>query len=281
MVTIMSMPNITQDSKDLTPFSGVIASLQRQGDHFAVSLPADWLQGRTAYGGLSAAICLEATQRAFPELPPLRSAQLAFVGPATGELRVAIDTLRAGKSTVFTSADLKGDDGLATRATFCFGLPRVVDHDHTDLPFPVAPPPDACPSYYGSPGEPKFMRHFDGRIAAGAKPRTPGALPEMSVWLRHRDGAAGGGMVSLLAMADALPPAAAVLFDAPTPISTMTWSVDILDPNAQSASGWWFVHCAADRARGGYSAQRTTIWNPDGQPVLVARQNVAVFSARR
>jgi hypothetical protein len=30
-------------------------------------------------------------------------------------------------------------------------------------------------------------------------------------------------------------------------------------------------------SREGYSAQETVIWSPDGKPVLVARQNVAVF----
>ncbi|MFT3801529.1 MAG: thioesterase family protein [Burkholderiaceae bacterium] len=260
-----------------------------QGDHFEVSLPADWLQGRTAYGGLSAALCLEATNRRFPGLPPLRSAQLAFIGPATGMLRVTATTLRAGKSTVFVGADLVGEDGLATRATFCFGTARAVDHDHVDLPAPDAPAPDAAiPEFFGWPDQPNFMRHFDGKLAGGARPHTPGADPRMLVWLRHRDPDAGSGTVSLLAMADALPPAAFVLFQEFKPISTMTWAIDFLAPDGQSASdgasqgtpGWWLVDCAAETAQAGYSAQRTTIWTPDGCPVLIARQNVAIFGKR-
>lgn len=270
------------ESLKLTPFSHLIRSLEQQDGHhlYGVTLPADWLQGRTAYGGLSAALCLEANSRTFNELPPLRSAQFTFIGPATGALRIAASTLRAGKSTVFTGVDLSGEDGLATRATFCFGHSRVVDHDYVDLPIPRTGAIADYPGYFGWPGQPNFMSHFEGRLVEGTRPQTPDHPPEMLVWLRHRDPKVDAGMVSLLAMADALPPGAAILFRGPTPISTMTWSIDVLDPSFQSATGWWLVHCVAETAQAGYSAQRTTIWSPDGRPVLVARQNVAIFSRR-
>ncbi|MEK7264701.1 MAG: acyl-CoA thioesterase domain-containing protein, partial [Pseudomonadota bacterium] len=48
----------------------------------------NWLQGRTIYGGMTAALCLEGALRTFPDLPPLRSAQISFVGPAEGEVAV-------------------------------------------------------------------------------------------------------------------------------------------------------------------------------------------------
>ena len=51
-------------------------------------IPDTWMQDRTAYGGLSAAIALEAAIRSQDDLPPLRSAQIAFVGPLAGEVTV-------------------------------------------------------------------------------------------------------------------------------------------------------------------------------------------------
>ena len=107
------------DHATLTGFSKMLGTLAAVDDQFVISLPADWLQGRTAYGGLSASLCLEATLRAFADLPPLRSAQFAFIGPATGDLRITPKILRQGKSAVFTSVDLEGEAGLAVRATFC------------------------------------------------------------------------------------------------------------------------------------------------------------------
>jgi acyl-CoA thioesterase len=265
------------DAATSTNFPDMLAALERQADHFTITLPSDWLQGRTAYGGLSAALCLEATLRTFRDLPPLRSAQLSFIGPATGVLRVTAAMLRRGKSTVFTNADLEGESGPAARATFCFGSERGLAFNYANVPMPMGPPLEACPSYFNWPQRPNFMNHFEGRLAAGAWPGTPGARPEMLVWLRHRNEEADGGLVSLLALADALPPAAMILFPEPAPISTMTWSIEMLDAAPTSATGWWLVQCAAETARQGYSAQSTLIWNPDGRPILAARQTVAIF----
>lgn len=260
-----------------TPFSNLLAGMQREGDHHSIVLPEDWLQGRTAYGGLSASLCLEAVQRSLGELPPLRSAQFCFVGPATGQLKMVTEVLRKGKSTVLVAADLTGEAGLAVRSTFCFGLGRESAHAHQSFVMPDVPAPQACPSYYTWPGLVNFMNHFEGRLARGARPGTPGAKPEMTVWLRHRDAGDESSLVRLLSLADALPPPALVMSRSIPMISTMTWSMEMLAAQPHSDSGWWLVQATADTSREGYSAQSTVIWSPDGQPILVARQNVVIF----
>ena len=47
-----------------------------------------WMQGRTLYGGASALIAYTAVARAFPDLPPLRGAQVAFVAPTGPEVEL-------------------------------------------------------------------------------------------------------------------------------------------------------------------------------------------------
>ena len=43
--------------------------------------PAKWLQGRTVFGGLSAALSLQTVLlEAWPDLPPFKSAQVSFIG---------------------------------------------------------------------------------------------------------------------------------------------------------------------------------------------------------
>lgn len=275
--THTGMPVSESERLPQTPFSALIAALRAQADGYAIELPADWLQGRTAYGGLSAALCLEAALQAHAELPPLRSAQFCFIGPATGVLRMVPKLLRKGKSTVVLGVDLEGDSGLAARAALCFGASRPVAQDYASLRMPALPAPEAGPPYYSWPNRPNFMSHFDGRLAAGCRPGAPSQAPEMTVWLRHLDQGEGHPLVRLLALADALPPAALVLYEQAVPISTMTWSIDFLDAAPQTADGWWLAHAVADTAQQGYSAQRTTIWNRDGQPTLIARQNVVLF----
>lgn len=263
----------------LTPFSHLTAALQaaQAQECFHITLPADWLQGRTTYGGLSAALSLAAVQRSHADLPPLRSAQLTFVGPASGQLELAPSLLRRGKSTVLLACDMQGDSGLAVRSTFCFGTGRASAHDHPAPALPPLPGPEACPDYYAWPGLANFMHHFEGRLAGGARPGTPGAAPAMSVWLRHRDAGDESSLVRLLALADALPPAALVMSSGPTPISTMTWSIEMLEVRPFSSTGWWLVQAEAETSREGYSVQNTVIWSADGQPVLLARQCLTIF----
>ena len=262
---------------EMTPFSALTAAMPQDNGRHMIDLPADWLQGRTAYGGLSAALCLEATKRSHENLPQLRSAQFCFIGPATGTLSISADVLRKGKSTVIVGSDLMGEGGLAVRSTFCFGTGRASSHDHQSLVMPRVLGPDECPDYYVWPDRPNFMGHFDGRLAAGAMPRTTGAKPEMTVWLRHQDAGDETDLVRLLALADALPPASLAMSKEFIPISTMTWSIDMLDAKPFTSTGWWLVQATADTSREGYSAQSTVIWSPDGNPVLIARQNVAIF----
>ena len=85
----------------MSAFSKIIASLREQEGAFHAGPGEDWLQGRTLFGGLSAALAVEASERAFPDLPPLRSAQFAFAGPAEGELRLEPKMLRRGRSAAF------------------------------------------------------------------------------------------------------------------------------------------------------------------------------------
>lgn len=253
-------------------FSTLIAS------DFPLVLPEDWLQGRTAYGGLSAALCVAAALRAVPDLPPLRSAQFTFIGPASGTLAASTEILRRGKSSLFMGVDLKGEMGLATRAVLSFGVarPSIVAHDDLAMP-KVTPAAQAEPFFPGDRPTINFQRHFESRLAGGARPMTPGVAPEYLIWFRHRDVAARSGIVPLIALADAPPPAAMVLFPQAAPISTITWSLDILCGSPETENGWWLVRSTAENAHEGYSAQTLTLWNTRGEAVIAARQNVAIF----
>ncbi len=67
-----------------TPFREMMQSLAPGEQGLAIDLPGDWLQGRTAYGGLTGALCVEAAARLHPGLPPLRNAHSPSPGPPPG-----------------------------------------------------------------------------------------------------------------------------------------------------------------------------------------------------
>jgi acyl-CoA thioesterase len=263
----------------LTPFSQLIAGLTASPDGLSAPIGDDWRQGRTLYGGLSAALCVAAAARALPEWRPLRSAQFAFVGPASGTVTARAALLRQGKSTVFASAEAHGEAGLATRALLCFAAGRPSLHAHGGLPAPRVPAPDSLPDFFDARLAPAFSRHFEARRAGGAVPVSGAAEPELLLWVRHRDRAVAADATALVALADAAPPAAMTMFTAPAPISTMTWSLDILaDPTPETMAGWILLRSTAQSVADGYSTQAMFLWDQAGVPLVSGSQCVAIFA---
>ncbi len=52
-----------------------VDSLVQEGDSYVIEAPEEWAQGRTLYGGMTAALSYAAAQRAHSDLRLLRSAQ--------------------------------------------------------------------------------------------------------------------------------------------------------------------------------------------------------------
>lgn len=261
----------------MTAYTDLVASIASTETGYAAHVPDEWKQGRTTYGGLSAALCVEAAQRAFPDAPPLRSAQFAFVGPASGELSIAVKPLRQGKSTLFAAVDLVGEQGVATHGTLTFGAARDSHVAHENVPCPAVAPPDQCEPFHKGDTSlaPSFVRQFDFRVAGGGRPGS-GDPPEYLLWIRHRD-AAATSLSALVALADAPPPPAMTLFQRFGPVSTMTWSLDVVGLPDPDDDGWRLLRTRAETVGDGYSTQEMHLWGARGRPLILARQNVAVF----
>lgn len=125
---------------------------------------------------------------------------------------------------------------------------------------------------------PNFAAHFDSRRAGGALSAAAAEHRNLRVWLRHRDRVVRNSGAGLVALADALPPAAMALMNEPGPVRTMTWQLDMLTDAPRAGYDWWICRATADGAVDGYAAQSMAIWNRDGQPVAVGRQSSAVFA---
>jgi acyl-CoA thioesterase len=263
---------------ELVPFESIMASLvQANGVHTGHVTP-DWMQGRTVYGGMSAAICLQAVHNEFPDLPPLRSAHISFAGPVAGDVSIGVRMLRQGKSASFVTADLNSEAGFGTHATFCFGANRASAKRQSRFPMPVVPSPDDVgPHFRESGARPHFTHHFDMRLAAGSRPVSGATEADICLWLKPKITTSVALDVALLALADAPPPAALSLYDALTSLSTMTWAIDMMTTDLSSPDGWYLTHLKADNVADGYSAQSMGLWTSDGRPILGSKQTIALF----
>jgi len=262
-------------------FTELLANLSSKSEQtgeseWSATIDEDWMQGRATYGGLSAAICLKAVENTFENLPPLRSAQVSFIGPVGGEVTIKTSIMRQGRSVSFISAEMTGEKGLATQAVFCFGSPRESRIDRIFTEPPKVPTREDSKPFFDNAFGPAFSNNFECLLAQGGHPISGSKQHEHFIWVRHKDPQATD-MTALLGLADMPPPAVLPMFIEFAPISSMTWMINILDTDITTTDGWWLMRSAADHAREGYSSQDMQVWNASGNLVVSAQQNVAIF----
>ncbi|PAX09269.1 thioesterase family protein [Sphingomonas lenta] len=260
----------------MTSLPQLLAALEPLEDGWRGAIPETWLQGRTAYGGLSTALALHAAKQVEPDLPPLRSAQVSFIGPLAGTVMLRAYTLRRGRNAAFVQADVESEAGLGLRAVFVFMRDQASAIDHAVVRAPDFPKPDSGdPIYSGKSraGMPGFLANFE--FVDRREPADGGA--EWLRWchLKERDGL--DPEVELAVMADCLPPAALKLMRDFVPLSSMTWLLNVLGPVPANEEGWWLLRAQTDYARAGSSSQEMNIWSADGTPVAQQMQSVAIF----
>ncbi len=262
---------------DQLSFTELLGSLEQDADgNHHLTISDNWLQGRTTYGGLSAAICLQAVTVSHPDLPPLRSAQINFVGPVVDDISVTVKVMRQGRSVSYISAEMFGQQGLVTQAVFCFGLSREsrLNKQFTDKP--EVPSAEDSSHFFNSKMQPAFAKHYNCKLAKGGHPMTGSTESEHYIWVQHKDKNATD-MVALLGIADMPPPAVMPMFEEFAPLSSMTWMLNFLTEDTSTDDGWWLMRSAAEHAVDGYSSQDMQVWNSNGDLVVSALQNVAIF----
>ena len=252
----------------------IIAAARSTETGLLAEIPENWMQGRTSYGGLSSALALEAARRLADDLPPLRSAQVSFVGPLAGEVNVQVRMLRRGRNASWVSAEVTSEAGIGLTATFVFmGVVESTLHLN-DMPPPAGliAVEDAKPLPENA--GPGFTRHFERRWAL---PRGADKLPELLWWVRLKDRAGLDPMVEMMLIADALPPGVMPMMTARAPVSSMTWLCNLLTPQPVTRDGWWLLRAAGNYAEDGCSSQEMAVWNADGAAIAAGMQSIALF----
>lgn len=261
----------------MTSYTRLISDLRAQADGgFCGSIPESWMQGRTTYGGLTAALCLEAARRIVADIP-LRSAQIAFVGPVGGDVELHPVLLRRGKNAAFVRVDLSHDDQVLAQCIFTFGLSRPSSLNVQRIKRPDVTELAQAEPFFKGPRRPNFTHNFNVRLAAGEPPISGSTNNQLGLWLRHKDENAGNDAASILALADCAPPAALPMLTGDARASSMTWMAEFLTDQPSTDEGWWLSLSTAETAVDGYSSQSMCMWSKAGEPTLIGRQTVAIF----
>lgn len=259
--------------------SELIHSVVHDGERLQVEVGDDWLQGRSVFGGLQAAVAVAAMRLHAPDLP-LRTLQMTFIAPVpAGTMRAVATLLRSGKNTQHVQARLEGENGeLLALVIGVFGSGRTsrVQREPELKPRPDTDKGKSLPFLPGV--TPNFMQHFRVTLREGAMPFTNTPVPANRFSLDLRD----EGTTSewhLLALADFVPPVALSWMETVSPGSSLTWMLEFLveDYTTQPLAGWT-IDADLVAARDGYTSQSTWIVAPDGRAVALSRQSMVVFA---
>lgn len=259
----------------MTSLASLLAAAEPLDGGFRATVPPEWHQGRTAYGGFSSALCLAAAMRVGGDLAPLRSAQLNMIAPVAGEVEVRAQFVRSGKNAAWIAAEISGEKGVCFSASFVFMGPVESALHINERPLPEGLIAPAEARVFEGRHRPAFLRHqFEIRFAL---PRREEKQPELCWWVRLHERQELDPMIEVLLVGDALPPGVMPLLTPSIKASTMQWQASLLTPAPSTDDGWWLLRTRGDYAEKGCSSQRMAMWNAKGEPVLAGAQSVALF----
>ena len=261
-------------------FTAVSDAMAAQDGGWLAPIPDGWRQGRTAYGGLTTGLAFTAASRTFPDLPPLRSANINFIGPISGDPVFTAQLLRKGRNVTTVKVAGHLDDAVIADIVFTYGQSRK-SIIRVDQSAPPPPPPDRCKSFtpkLAEPIVPNFFLRFETKLIAGARPMAGANEGYIRAWSRHKDPASRKGVAALLTLSDVLPPAALSMVRKIAPVSSVNFLLNLVTDTPTTQDGWWQVETRLTTARDGYSSQIMKIYNSENELVAEGMQCVTVFA---
>jgi acyl-CoA thioesterase len=248
----------------------------------SVTIPQQWSQGRSCFGGLMAALQFEAMRAKVPADRPIRSLAITFVGPPAPDVPISfeVEVLRQGKavSQVLGRAIQNGE--VMTLIQGSFGAPRESAIAVSAQSAPVFKPVEEVAGFPFIPGVmPQYLRFIDMRWALGGMPFSNTPSPAIGGYARLKDVEKETlTEAHLLALVDTWPPALLPHLSRPAPGSSLTWTIEFVQPLPELTTHDWTQYQAViEHAREGYGHTAAALWAPNGELVAISRQTVTVF----
>lgn len=249
----------------------------------SVVIPAQWGQGRACFGGLMAALQFEAMRAQVPADRPVRSLAITFVGPAAPDVPISfeVEVLREGKAVSQVLGRAMQDGQVMTIIQGSFGAPRPSVISVPAEPAPSLKPMEDCLELPFMPGlTPEYLRFMSMRWGLGGLPFSNTPSREIGGYVRFRGDVKPERLteVHLLALVDTWPPALLPHLSKPAPGSSLTWTIEFVQPLPQmSTDDWCMYRAVIEHARDGYGHTAACLWTPNGELVAISRQTVTVF----
>ena len=258
-----------------TSFSTLLQKCGAKSGHMTLEVPDDWMQGRSVFGGLQAALALQTMDSLAPGRS-LRCLQTNFVGPLSGHVRGEAKLLRSGKNAIQVEAKLYANDTLATQCLAIFG--SSLESQVKVTPEQKTLESTSSQNFPYTPGvSPSFKQHFAMRLAEGHMPFAGKETLSTAYELDLLD-EGPTSKLHVAALADVVPPLGLSFLSAPTFGSTMSWMLEfVAEPAPDLSLKGWRLDSELVSAEGGYTHQTNVLWSPEGQALALSRQCMLVF----
>lgn len=230
-----------------------------------------------AFGGWVAAIAARAVEL-HPECRgPLVSQQILYMtGVGPGEVTLSVRLLRAGSSTQFWRVELSQNGAMTNAADIVTSTRRPTDIDYqVEMPS-IKTPEDSIPLPSVNPMAPKWVSHYDQRIAEGM-PFAVNDSPEAIVWIREADGRPVD-RVSLFSILDTPMPRTFFVTEQFRPGSTVAMATYIYASDedlAEAGSDFMMLRVTGATVRNSATDGRVEIWSKSG--ILLATSSQIGF----
>ena len=262
-------------------FDEIITNPLLKASPCELTFPQNWCQGRTAFGGLSAAIMLKNMKHQLTDERRLLSMSTNFVGPLFAEQPFILETqiLRSGKNATQMLCTIKQDAKVCLIAQACFAKERAskvnvpVTHQHN-----LRPASSAHVLPYQEHVMPAFFQHVDLNLQTGDMPFSGSSNSNLGGWMRFKKAPSDNlNELHLLALADAWPPTLLQMANAPSPASSMSWYIEFVQDVNLDNDAWFGLDAQTHHAANGYGLEDAKIYAPDGTLLAISRQTVAIF----
>ena len=103
-------------------------------------------------------------------------------------------------------------------------------------------------------------------------------MRHLNMWVRHRADMSAFPIERIVNIADIPPPVILSYFEKPpVPSSSLTWSLEFVEPPETVESDWFYLEFTVDAAADGYTQQSGKIYEESGRLCALSRQCTVYF----
>ncbi|MCF6434321.1 thioesterase family protein [Pseudoalteromonas sp. MMG022] len=246
----------------------------------SMQFPANWCQGRTAFGGLSAALLYQAIRQHVDSDRRLLSLSTNFVGPLLAErdFTIQVEVLRTGKNSSQVMAKITQDEQIVVITQACFGARRS-SNVHVDVSknMTLKPVDERHMLPYQKGIMPEFFQHVALCPQQGGMPFSGVDTSHLGGWMRFKDTPQGMNEAHIIALTDAWPPTLLQMYKQPAPASSMSWYLEFVREPQLNPDDWLGFEAITHHCKDGYGLEDGCIWSSRGELLALTRQTVALF----